>query len=112
MGREATSEPPFNAEAWFERLHALNFWACAQGLALPGPEDFDTFGHSTGEAFRAALRAECMRRFQAGMEEWNRWAEEMLALKAELEAAGLWQVEKRFELVETTLIWSSTRPMR
>lgn len=85
-GRTAAGAPLTEA-AWAERLRAIpgNEWA----------KDFDfEFDTSEEAGFKKARQAACIARWQAGRDVWNAWAEAMLALQREAEAAGLWKAEK------------------
>ena len=74
----------FDAATWREQLLALNPWA--RGLSID-EED---------EAFAAARQKATIERHAQGKEAWNRWANEMLALKSALEAAGRWAAKREY----------------
>ncbi len=94
-------QKPFDSAAWMRRLLTLNPWVEANSLRVPGPEDVDKVrGHSTGELFLAARKMANWSRWRAGPEEWNRWADGMLALGAELKAQGLWRTSWRHPFFE------------
>jgi pentapeptide repeat protein len=71
----------FNAAGWREQLLALNSWA--RGLTID----------ETDGAFAAARQEATLARHAEGKEAWNRWADEMQALRKVLEDAGGWSAE-------------------
>jgi uncharacterized protein YjbI with pentapeptide repeats len=78
MQDDQSDPKPFDEAEWRRRLFEFNPWA--DGLKID----------ESDEAFVVARKAESLRRYESGKEEWNAWAEGMLALQREAEETGFW----------------------
>jgi hypothetical protein len=117
-GGQTPPVKPFDRDGWYRRLYELNPWTIPfyyreaelrqRGLWQDGetdPAKLSPEQRAHDEDFEIARRnVSFERRWPLGRDEttetarqrWNAWSQEMLTLKAELQAACLWQLQEDF----------------
>jgi hypothetical protein len=83
----------FDSAAWQGELLALNPWAREFIIDEDNAE------------FAAALQKATLARHAEGLDAWNGWANAMLTLKATLEAAGQWAVDRETFWPKAEPLW-------